>query len=56
VPGRLLGVGAGLEVLEPVEMRDRIARRAAAVVAVYGAPEAEPSTRTAPRTRRSAAT
>ena len=56
VPGRLLGVGAGLEVLEPVEMRVRIARRAAAVVDVYGAPDAEPATATAPRTRRSATT
>ena len=35
VPGRLMGCGAGVEVLEPVEMRDRIARRAAAVLAVY---------------------
>ena len=36
VPGHLLGVGSGLEVLEPQEMRERIARRAAAVLATYG--------------------
>jgi predicted DNA-binding transcriptional regulator YafY len=51
VPGRLLGVGAGIEVLEPTEMRDRIARRAAAVLALYGATEEEPAAPTAPSTR-----
>ena len=56
VPGHLLGVGAGVEVLEPVEMRGRIARRAAAVLEVYGAPDAESPRPTAPTTRRSIAT
>jgi predicted DNA-binding transcriptional regulator YafY len=37
VPGHLLGLGSILEVLEPQEMRDRIARRAAAVLNVYTA-------------------
>ena len=37
VPSRLLGLGSILEVLEPQEMRDRIARRAAAVLNVYAA-------------------
>ncbi len=39
-PGHLLGLGSILEVLEPQEMRDRIARRAAAVLNVYAATEA----------------
>jgi predicted DNA-binding transcriptional regulator YafY len=55
VPGRLLGAGGGLEVLEPAEMRARIARRAAAVLAVYGGTEAAPATPVPSPRRRSAA-
>jgi predicted DNA-binding transcriptional regulator YafY len=39
VPGRLLAVGSALEVLEPPEMRARLARRAAEALTLYGASE-----------------
>ena len=35
--GLLLGLGANVEVLEPPELRDELARRAAEVVALYQA-------------------
>jgi predicted DNA-binding transcriptional regulator YafY len=43
---RLLGLGPAVEVLSPAELRERMARQAAAVSALYGraVPEAEPST------------
>ena len=54
VPGRLLAAGGVVEVLDPPELRARIARRAATVLALYEA-DPVPATPVPPRPRRGAA-
>jgi len=54
VPGRLLAAGGIVEVLDPPEMRARIARRAAAVLAIYGSTDPDPGAPVAAPPRRRA--
>jgi hypothetical protein len=39
VPGRMLSVGSSIEVLEPIEIRDRVIATARRIVARYGRDE-----------------
>ena len=53
VPGRLLAAGGVVEVLDPPELRARIARRAATVLALYETDQV-PATPSVARPRRDA--